>query len=518
MHNNYFFLRQLSQALSKKLVGSTLVSCFSQNKEELILEFNDSHESFFIKASLQSEFCCLSFPDSFNRARKNSIDLFNAILMKKVERIYEFKNERCFLIELEANYSLLFKLHGNRSNIILFDQNSVKEIFRNHLNADYEIKVSDLDREVDWSKEEFFNHSKDLQRTYFTLGKPVWEYLDKNNFQSLDSETKWSLFEKTIQQLNDPQYYILEKVNKLMFSLVPYGKVISQFTDPVKGINEFFQLYSQLHAFYSEKSTTLRPIREREKSALSYISKNKLKLQELLNDTHYQAWGDLIMANLHNIKARQEKFLVDNFYAKNQLVEIKLKADLSPQKNAEVFYRKGKNQKIEIQKLKEAIERKEKELEKIQAQIAEIESSKDLKQLRISSKDLKKIGKKKESVEILPFHEFEFKGYKILVGRNAVSNDILTLKYSHKEDLWLHAKDVAGSHVIIKHQSGKKFPKDVIERAAELAAYNSKRKTDSLCPVTVTSKKFVRKRKGDPAGAVVVERGEVIMVEPKLTS
>ena len=118
----------------------------------------------------------------------------------------------------------------------------------------------------------------------------------------------------------------------------------------------------------------------------------------------------------------------------------------------------------------------------------------------------------------MPFHEFEFKGYKIWVGRNAESNDKLTLKYSHKDDLWLHAKDVAGSHVLIKHQSGKNFPKDVIERAAELAAYNSKRKTDSLCPVTVTPKKFVRKRKGDPAGAVVVEREDVIMVEPKLDS
>ncbi len=98
---------------------------------------------------------------------------------------------------------------------------------------------------------------------------------------------------------------------------------------------------------------------------------------------------------------------------------------------------------------------------------------------------------------------------------NAQRNDELTLKYAYKEDLWLHAKDVPGSHVIIKHQSGKNFPKDVIERAAQLAAYYSKRKTDTLCPVAVTPKKYVRKRKGDPAGMVVVEREEVVMVEPR---
>ena len=114
----------------------------------------------------------------------------------------------------------------------------------------------------------------------------------------------------------------------------------------------------------------------------------------------------------------------------------------------------------------------------------------------------------------LPYHEFEFKGFKIWVGKNAISNDELTQKYSFKEDLWLHAKDVAGSHVLIKYRAAKPFPKDVIERAASLAAYYSKRKNESLCPVTVTPKKFVRKRKGDPVGAVVVEREEVLLVTP----
>jgi predicted ribosome quality control (RQC) complex YloA/Tae2 family protein len=123
---------------------------------------------------------------------------------------------------------------------------------------------------------------------------------------------------------------------------------------------------------------------------------------------------------------------------------------------------------------------------------------------------------KKEKQEIvLPYHAVEFNGYHIWIGKNAKANDILTLKYAFKEDLWLHAKDVPGSHVVIKYKAGKNFPKDVIERGAQLAAYYSKRKNETLCPVAVTSKKFVRKRKGDPAGAVVVEREEVIMVEPK---
>jgi predicted ribosome quality control (RQC) complex YloA/Tae2 family protein len=144
-----------------------------------------------------------------------------------------------------------------------------------------------------------------------------------------------------------------------------------------------------------------------------------------------------------------------------------------------------------------------------------IDEESELKSLRKKIEDAGKPKKEKQATP-LPYHEFEFKGFKILVGRNAEANDLLTFKHSFKDDLWLHAKDVAGSHVLVKYQSGKSFPKDVIERAGELAAYNSKRKTDSLCPVVFTPKKFVRKRKGDPAGTVVVEKESVMIVVPRL--
>src|SRR5258706_2819454 len=221
------------------------------------------------------------------------------------------------------------------------------------------------------------------------------------------------------------------------------------------------------------------------------------------------------MANLNNVKTGQKKISLPSFYD-DTVVEIKLKEELNAQKNAEIFYRKAKNQQIEINKLKEAIAQKENEITKLKKMIEFIDGLENLKELRGVTTDAGLNKKSHGQAENLPFHEFEFKGFRILVGRNAEGNDKLTLKYSFKDDLWLHAKDVAGSHVLIKYQSGKNFPKDVIEYAAGLAAYNSKRKNESLCPVAFTPKKFVRKRKGDPAGMVVVEREEVILVEPKL--
>ena len=116
----------------------------------------------------------------------------------------------------------------------------------------------------------------------------------------------------------------------------------------------------------------------------------------------------------------------------------------------------------------------------------------------------------------MPFKQFVVEGFTILVGKNAQNNDLLTQKYAYKEDLWLHAKDVSGSHVLIKYQAGKTFPKKVIEKAAQIAAYFSKRRNETLCPVIVTPKKFVRKTKDLDAGQVIVEKENVIMVEPCL--
>lgn len=482
----------------------------------MILEFNDSNNSFFIKASLPAHFSCLTFPESFKRARKNSIDLFNDALIKKVIDVHQFENERAFSILLEDDFQLIFKMHGNRANVLLTEKGSVREIFKNQLEADFEIDLTQLNRQIDWSRNAFDAHIHNLSSLYFTFGKEVWQYLNEQNFEKASSDEKWNLIQDTLTKLTNPEFYILEKNNKLIFSLLPFGEVSKKYTNPFEAITTFFNRSISESAFASEKNAALKQFQEKLSAAKSYTEKNQQKLAELENDHHYQQWGDLLMANLHQIKTGDKKAVMENFYNENRPIEIKLKKELSAQKNAEVFYRKGKNQQIEIQKLKEAIDKKEKEITKLEKTIMETEAVEELKSLRKQTDTSALQTQREKEALTLPFHEFEFKGYKIWVGKNAESNDKLTLKYSFKDDLWLHVKDVPGSHVLIKHQAGKNFPKDVIERAAELAAYNSKRKTESLCAVIYTPKKFVRKRKGDPAGAMVVEKEDVILVEPRL--
>ncbi len=516
MHNNYHFLRQLTPPLSLKLKDCVISECFSQNKEELIIRFETRTNPFFIKASLLASFSCLSFPDNFQRARRNSVDLFGELIGQRVESIRQFENERSFALMLSNQYALLFKMHGNRSNVILFTEGKSFELFRNNLPEDEVLVLDGLDRKIDWSRESFELHRDKLQSYYFTFGKLVWKYLDDNGFQNATSDQQYQSIQTLRSDFEKPNYFITEINNKLYLSLMPLGNIIKEFSDPLKAINDFFLSYTHHQALSKEKLAALSALKSKLHSGVLYCRKTSDKLHELETNNNYKTWADLIMANLHAIKSGTEKVLLQDFYQENHLVEIKLKRNLSPQKNAEVFYRKSKNQQQELDRLKQSIETKQKEIEKINEQIRKLENTEDLKGIRHLSTSFGLNATTEKQAGPLPYHEFEFHDFKIWVGRNAQSNDTLTLKHSYKEDLWLHAKDVAGSHVLIKHRAGKVFPKDVIERAAQLAAYNSKRKTESLCPVSVTQKKFVRKRKGDPAGTVVVEREEVIMVEPKL--
>ncbi len=515
MHNNYFFLKQLSIALRESLTGFTLVSCFSQSKDELIFEFNNAIQSFYIKASLQPQFCCLSFPKDFQRAKKNSIDLFGDIILKKVKGVRQFSNERCFSIEFDDDYALIFKMHGNRSNILLAKENGVKQIFRNHLATDFEIKINALDRNIDWSKSHFLNHLHDWKSVYFTLSKEVINHLEGYFSTRPNPEDQWLFFQHIIQQLENPRFHSCELKNKLIFSLLPLGTVKRIVDNPIEAITEFFIDYTSTEAFYTEKQRLLKQLKERLAGGRQYLSKNEGKLKEIREDHHYQEWADLLMANMHAVHQGTESVTLSSFYT-GESITIKLKKELNAQKNAEVFYRKAKNQQIEIDQLTSSITRKQHELQELRQALEQIEATTDLKTLRAIYQHLGLIKKLSVREEVLPYHEFEHMGYRIWVGKNAESNDELTLKRAHKDDLWLHAKDVAGSHVIIKSQSGKKIPKPVIERAAELAAYNSKRKTETLCAVIVTPKKYVRKRKCDPAGMMVVEKEEVILVEPRL--
>jgi predicted ribosome quality control (RQC) complex YloA/Tae2 family protein len=458
----------------------------------------------------------MSFPEHFQRARKNSVDLFQDLIGQRVEGVQQHENERSFTIKFGNSFSLLFKLHGNRSNLVLFHEEAVTEIFKNNILEDESLRLDTLDKVIDWTFENFVNHRDHPESLYFTFGKVSWKYLKARNYQNLSIEEQWQAIQDVRDQLANPTYSIREADGKIFFSLLDFGNLVKKLDDPLGAVHEFFVFFTQQDSFIREKISVISALKSDLKANENYSAKIRSKLEELKNDNNYKTWADLLMANLHNIKTGAEQVTLPDFYHDNHPTLIKLKSDLSPQKNANLFYKKSKNQHIEIDHLQKILANKQQEKTSLHSQLEVIEGAQNVKDLRKSLMTNESVPRREKQKEALPYREVEFNGYKIWVGKNAQNNDTLTLKFSYKDDLWLHAKDVAGSHVLIKHQSGKNFPKDVIKRAAELAAYYSKRKNESLCPVSVTPKKYVRKRKGDPPGLVVVEREGVLMVVPSL--
>jgi predicted ribosome quality control (RQC) complex YloA/Tae2 family protein len=240
----------------------------------------------------------------------------------------------------------------------------------------------------------------------------------------------------------------------------------------------------------------------------------ELEKQKVIRETNvpFEEIGNILMAYLHLIPEGESKVELEDFY-RNQPITIKLNSILSPAANAENYYRKAKNFSKELAHWEENIARKQQEIEEIKAKLIALESVETRKGL----KPFLAIALSKNTTEELPFKQFEIEGWVIWVGKNAKNNDLLTLKYAKKQDIWLHARDVSGSHVIVRNPQNKTVPAFVIEKAASLAAYFSKRQTESLCPVVVTSKKYVRKTKDLLPGMVIVDREEeVVLVKPEL--
>lgn len=249
---------------------------------------------------------------------------------------------------------------------------------------------------------------------------------------------------------------------------------------------------------------------------------NQQKISDLDKAEDYRIWGDLLTANLYQLKQGPEA-LVDNYYDPEQgQVLIPLDEQLSPNQNAQRYYRrynKAKSAVLHAQKQIRLIRRDSSYLESI---LTSIENAPDLRTLqeiqeemieagliRDRSKDKKSRRKKDKAAQP---EKIEFEGFDIYVGKNNRQNDYLTMKFASPSDLWFHAKDLAGSHVLIRNPNRGEIPASVIEKAARLAAERSRGRDLKSVPVDYTFKKHVKKPKGARPGFVTYERAQTIMI------
>ena len=232
--------------------------------------------------------------------------------------------------------------------------------------------------------------------------------------------------------------------------------------------------------------------------------------------------GDILTANIHRIQKGQTTVTVEDFYDENMAeIQVAISPTLSPQQNAAKFYKDYTRMKNAEKELTKQLELGETELHYLKSVLEELdraETDAELEEIRRELQDggyLKAdSGKKRMKVsKVAPMRFESTDGYPIYVGRNNRQNEELTFRLARKDDLWLHAQKVHGSHVIISC-GGTTPPDDTITQAAQLAAYYAETKGGQNLPVDVTPVKQVKKIPAGKPGMVIYHTYKTIYVNP----
>ncbi len=238
-----------------------------------------------------------------------------------------------------------------------------------------------------------------------------------------------------------------------------------------------------------------------------------------------KAMGDLITSNLYRLeKGMNKAFVVDYYDPECPEVEIKLDVRLSPQENAQRYFKRYNKAKTAEEVLTKQLEQGRDDLEYLESvieAISEAESERDLAQLReeltqtgvLSAKQARGRRRQQKSVVSKPFHYRTSEGFDVYAGRNNLQNDQLTLKTAFKSDIWFHTQKIHGSHVILVLDGRAPTDKAMTE-AAMIAAYHSKARKSSLVPVDYTPVKQVKKPVGAKPGMVIYHVYQTAYVTP----
>jgi predicted ribosome quality control (RQC) complex YloA/Tae2 family protein len=541
MLTNYHTLKNLIVQIKPKLVHSQVVEAFTQEKdtlhiiiageEALALELNATGQGYIFLRS------------KFERARKNSLDIFPEIFGNEIRDVLIYKADRIIEILLSSGLKLIFQFFTGKVNFFLLNQkgeiiasfknpkDNIGKIFESEKkDSNYDLMLSDFNAFKNvWESNEIENPVLRLVKSVDTIDMlTAREILHRAG--ELEAERIWKALVEVGAELKNPKariYY--EGSFPRYFSVVELTHINLrkvEFDDINEAIRRFVIETRVGKSYRDEKKAIETKLNELVEKRRRTIEKVVEEIENNQRAQQYEIFGSILMANLNLIeKGLEEVELVNVFSEKGEKIKIKLDPSLSPVENAQMYFEKAKKTRASLKIAQERLERLKfeiKQLENLLDELASCENFDALKKFKEKNlEELKKFGIVKDKiVEKIggKFRRFIVDGgFEVWVGKDAKSNELLTFKFSDKEDLWFHARGTSGAHVVLK--TGRRQPsKKAIEQAGSIAAYFSQARTSRLVPVVVTKRKYVRKPKGAPEGTVAVEREEVIMVEPKLPS
>lgn len=528
--NNYYALKHLTKYLKNHIEGGEFLISYSPHKNvwELYVKINATHVRRVIFSTNSSE-TALFLDGDRSMKKSNVTTFFESLSEDKLINILLTDSDRFIKFLFQSEKSLLFQLFGNTPNVFLVENQIISEAFK--ASDKFESKPAPQPRPVSTVRKSPDEDSSAKQKIISLfpafprhLIHPVINHYDLKD--KTTAKVEEAVSELIAAMETKPEFRVLEDGNLCLIpsQLLPLKnrKVFENVNDAIR--YAYYQTSTERRL--SSKIGSLRPKLEqavkKHESAIQQLSEGDKGLERA---EEYEQFGHILMSHAHE-KRDMESGVVQfsDFYNENRPVNIPVKPGRSIAENAQRYYEKStkaiRNVEESAKRLK-VIQRETDELKSLLNSLNHVEKNYQFDEWYSEhEEDLRRLGilSKVQNEKALPFRKAEIDGFEIWIGKNAKSNDML-ISAAHKEDVWLHARGVGGSHVVIRMGNRKDMPqKSTLRKAAAVAAWNSKARGSKLAPVIVTKRKYITKPKGAPPGAVKVQREDVEMVEPQKLS
>lgn len=468
-----------------------------------------------------------------------------AIDQRDSERIIEISIETMNELGFSVSKKLIFEIMGKHSNIILtdiasgkiidsikrvsIDVNRVRQILPGMI-YQYPPQQDKIPfKEI--SDEQLESLSADGRSILRSVGGISPALADELASYSGPARSAWFNFAKSaVSALNlQPRVYLDESGVPQEFYVLP----LADYESGCKA--EIFDTLSQAMESYFNRKTTSNRGRQKSSDLIKSVSgaldkmylKRKRLSEDILkaeNSEDLRLYGELLTANLHLIKPGMDKVSVLNYYDGSN-VTIPLDVKLTAAKNAQHYFKKYGKSKTAIKEKQVQIEENDSEIQYLESVLTYLENTDDVNEIESIRQELVETGYVRRRKQVGGFREKKYKpqpykytlssGYTVLVGRNNKENDFLTLKTAGNKDMWMHTKDIPGSHLIVQCNGAELSEIDIFE-AASIAAYHSKGRTSENVPVDYVPVKYVKKPAGAKPGMVIFTNNRTVWVNPAI--
>lgn len=566
-------IRALTKELSESIVNGRISKIIQPEKDELLLTIRGTGKDKRLIISANPSIPLVCFINESKAAPEHSpafcMLLRKHILNGRILSVTQIDFERAIKIEIEhmnemgdmGRKYLIVEIMGKHSNIILIDENDIILDGIKRITPE----ISSI-RNVLPNEPYFIPKSNKLNPLTMSLDESIAKICDNGTsiFQSIyESISGFSpmiaheicltakLEEHRIaSSLNETEKNALKLSLNIIYSIIKSNSfkayIYYDYNNTPKDFTAFTsKLYSNLSytnqesmsdtilAFYYEKAKHDR-LKQKSSDLRQLINNliikttNKLKIQEKQkNDTDkkdkYKLYGELLNAYIYDINEAYDFYEAKNYYDENKIIKIPLDKSLTAAQNSVKYYDRYNKLKRTATALNELLPSTKKQLSylhSISMYLDKLRSENDILALKedlinngfLNKKSLNKNSKKSKNVKLEPLHYITKNGRDIFVGRNNLQNDELTFKLSGKNDWWFHAKNIVGSHVIMKTGTDVDIPDDDYETAARLAAYYSSSKAYRV-EVDYIQRKHIIKPPASPSGFVIYHTNYSMLID-----